>query len=52
MPSDKGGNTVGAVTEFNEDDYIWLAGRPVVIIRNRFTTGWVRHKDQYEDPGP
>lgn len=35
--ADRGGNTIGSTpTQWPEDDYLWLDGRPIHIIRSRF----------------
>ena len=35
--SDRGGNTIGSTpTQWPEDDYIWLDGRPIHYVRSRF----------------
>lgn len=48
--SDQGNNTVvPSVGFYVEDDYLWLDGRPVGIIRGRFSTGWVRESDASAD---
>ena len=37
MLSDRGGNSIGSTpTEWPEDDYLWLDGRPIHFIRSRF----------------
>ncbi|MDP2271670.1 MAG: RHS repeat-associated core domain-containing protein [Archangium sp.] len=37
MLTDRGANTVAAsATEYPEDDYIWLDGRPLMIVRGKF----------------
>ncbi|MDP3151308.1 MAG: RHS repeat-associated core domain-containing protein [Archangium sp.] len=37
MLTDRGSNTVAAsATEYPEDDYIWLDGRPLMIVRSKF----------------
>lgn len=47
--SDRGTDNIGgSPVEYPEDDYIWVGGRPVVIIRNRFTPTWGRYQEQYE----
>ncbi|SEU37676.1 RHS repeat-associated core domain-containing protein [Stigmatella erecta] len=48
--SDQGNNTVvPSVGFYVEDDYIWLGGRPVGIVRGRFSTGWLRESDASVD---
>ncbi|WP_410477871.1 RHS repeat-associated core domain-containing protein [Myxococcus sp. MxC21-1] len=44
--SDQGVDTVGfPASYFVEDDYVWLDGRPVVLVRGRFATDWSRASD-------
>jgi RHS repeat-associated protein len=47
MLSDRGANVVAeSATEFPEDDYIWLDGRPVMFIRSKFAPStWTRTAD-------
>lgn len=49
MLSDRGSNNIGSsATEFPEDDYIWLGGRPVAFIRSKFSaSGWNRTADGF-----
>jgi RHS repeat-associated protein len=47
--SDKGVDNITTPTFFVEDDYVWLAGRPVAMARGKFTTAWVRQSDSSSD---
>ncbi|WP_187323548.1 RHS repeat-associated core domain-containing protein [Stigmatella aurantiaca] len=48
--TDQGNNAIIPSAGFYvEDDYIWLGGRPVSLIRGRFSTGWVREPDASSD---
>lgn len=50
MLSDRGSNVVGeTATEYPEDDYIWLDGRPIALVRSRFNAGtWERNEDGHD----
>ena len=43
--ADRGSDILGSASEFPEDDYVWLGGRPVVIVRGKFSTSWARAAD-------
>lgn len=49
MLSDRGSDTVGAsATTFPEDDYVWLGGRPVAVVRGKFNAStWARSPDGF-----
>ncbi|WP_082207339.1 RHS repeat-associated core domain-containing protein [Corallococcus macrosporus] len=44
--SDQGSDSASVpVGYFVEDDYVWLDGRPVVLVRGRFAADWTRDAD-------
>ena len=44
--SDQGNNTMmSSPTAFPLDEYVWLGGRPVVVIRGQLSTSWSRNSD-------
>lgn len=48
--TDQGSNTMVTPIGFRvEDDYIWLDGRPVALIRGRLSTSWARESDSSAD---
>ncbi len=48
--SDRGGDRViSPVNFFVEDDYVWLGGRPVAVVRGKFTPQWTRLSDTSAD---
>lgn len=48
--SDQGVSTPDVpVGYYVEDDYVWLDGRPVALVRGRFSTSWNRESDSSTD---
>lgn len=43
--SQRSGNVVGTPTEWTVDDYIWLDGKPVAMVRGSFSTSYARNLD-------
>ncbi|NMO14731.1 RHS repeat-associated core domain-containing protein [Pyxidicoccus fallax] len=43
--SDRGNASLDVGSGYVEDDYVWLDGRPVVMVRGRFDAGWVRQSE-------
>jgi len=41
----RSGNVVGMATEWTVDDYIWLDGMPVAMVRGSFTSSFTRNLD-------
>jgi RHS repeat-associated protein len=39
----------GSANDFPFDDYVWLDGRPVVLVRGKFSNTWVRQSDTSAD---
>jgi RHS repeat-associated protein len=35
----------GQIAYAEQDDYVWLAGRPVAVVRGKFTGSWVRQSE-------
>lgn len=33
------------VSSYPDDNYVWLAGRPVLVVRGKLSTGWTRQPD-------
>lgn len=42
---DQGNDSVTAASSLPVDEYVWLSGRPVVLIRSKLSTGYVRQAD-------
>jgi RHS repeat-associated protein len=42
---DQGNDSVTSPTWYPTDEYVWLGGRPVVLIRSKFNTSWARQAD-------
>jgi RHS repeat-associated protein len=42
---DQGNDSTTAPTYFVSDDYIWLADRPVALVRGRLSSAWARQSD-------
>ncbi|WP_181790747.1 RHS repeat-associated core domain-containing protein [Myxococcus llanfairpwllgwyngyllgogerychwyrndrobwllllantysiliogogogochensis] len=40
---------VTSATHYVEDDYVWLGGRPVAVLRGKFSTTWARQADDSAD---
>lgn len=48
--TDRGSNVFSMpVGHFTADDYVWLAGRPVALVRAKFSSAWVRQPDSTGD---
>lgn len=48
--TDQGVNTPDVPAGYYvEDDYVWLDGRPVALVRGRFSTSWARESDSLTD---
>ncbi|QSQ24501.1 hypothetical protein JY651_05985 [Pyxidicoccus parkwayensis] len=48
--TDRGSNAFTVpVGHFTTDDYVWLAGRPVAMVRAKFSSAWVRQPDSVGD---
>ena len=45
MLVDQGNDSVTSPTWFPTDEYVWLGGRPVVLVRSKFNTSWTRQID-------
>ncbi|RKH98181.1 RHS repeat-associated core domain-containing protein [Corallococcus sp. AB038B] len=44
--TDRGNNGLGTpIGHFTLDDYVWLAGRPVALVRGKFSAAWARQPD-------
>ncbi|MFP2926780.1 RHS repeat-associated core domain-containing protein [Pyxidicoccus sp. 3LG] len=43
--SDRGNESLFGGSGHVEDDYVWLDGRPVVLVRGRFDAAWARQSD-------
>ncbi|NNC07306.1 RHS repeat-associated core domain-containing protein [Corallococcus exiguus] len=44
--TDRGNNGLGMpIGHFTLDDYVWLAGRPVALVRGKFSAAWARQPD-------
>ncbi|WPB73038.1 RHS repeat-associated core domain-containing protein [Archangium violaceum] len=47
---DRGNNSpVTPVAYYTQDDYVWLDGRPVVMVRGKLSTTWSRLSDSSEE---
>ncbi len=49
MLVDQGNDSSAAPSFYPDDDYIWLGGRPVVLIRGKLDTSWNRQADSTGD---
>ena len=49
MLVDQGNDSSATPSFYPDDDYIWLAGRPVVLIRGKLDTSWTRQADSTGD---
>jgi len=47
--SDRGMDSMESVSYYVEDDYVWLDGRPVALVRGRFDTSFNREADTSTD---
>lgn len=46
MLTDRGNNGLATpIGHFTLDDYVWLAGRPVALVRGKFSAAWARQPD-------
>ncbi|MFB1484976.1 RHS repeat-associated core domain-containing protein [Corallococcus sp. RDP092CA] len=44
--TDRGNNGLGTpIGHFTLDDYVWLEGRPVALVRGKFSAAWARQPD-------
>jgi RHS repeat-associated protein len=46
---DQGNDAVLTPTTFPVDEYVWLGGRPVMLVRSKLSTTWVRQTDSTGD---
>ena len=49
MLVDQGNDSVTSPTWDPTDEYVWLGGRPVVLVRSKFNTSWARQADSTGD---
>ncbi|RYD78895.1 MAG: RHS repeat-associated core domain-containing protein, partial [Verrucomicrobiaceae bacterium] len=50
MLTDRGNNGLSTpIGHFTLDDYVWLAGRPVALVRGKFSAAWARQPDSTGD---
>jgi RHS repeat-associated protein len=42
---DQGNDSVTSPTWYPTDEYVWLGRRPVILVRSKFNTSWVRQAD-------
>lgn len=45
MLVDQGNDSITSPASYVDDDYVWLGGRPVVIVRGKFNLSWARQAD-------
>ena len=47
--ADQGNDAVLAPGSYPVDEYVWLGGRPVIVVRSKLSTTWVRQAESTGD---